>query len=184
MQTQDVVQMRTARLFLRTLTEADADIVKNLWSDEFKTTEAALEHIRWINNRAYENRLVFNLYIWVTQLNVCIGRVYIHAKPELNGEVEIGYGISEAYRNNGYTTEAAKALVQYAFEKAGQDALAAIVKPENIASRRVLEKLGFVYRNNRMVTDDDGVDREFRYYQLPRSDWQLGSSSAPNRPTH
>ena len=89
----------------------------------------------------------------------------------ISPEVEIGYGIAEEYRNNGYAAEAAKAAVRYAFEEAGQDILVAIVKPENIASRRVIEKLGFSNHGIRLVPDENGKMCEFDYFQLHREDW-------------
>jgi len=104
------------------------------------------------------------------QTDQCIGRVYLHSKPELNGEIEIGYGISGEYRNNGYATEAAKSVLQFAFDNIGLDALVAIVKPENIASRRVIEKLGFTHRGIRTVPDENGMECEFNYYRLSRND--------------
>lgn len=166
MQSQACTEMQTKRLFLRTLTEEDASVVRNFGRDEFETEEAALEWIRWVKKKNAEGRLIVNFYIWLLQSNECIGRVYIHSKPELDGEVEIGYGICKEYRNNGYATEAAKAAVKFAFEKAGLDTLVAIVKPENIASRRVIEKLGFVHHGVRTVPDDNGVDCVFDYFQL------------------
>ena len=167
MQNNPYIEMKTERLFLRTPTEADTEVVRNFGKEEFETEESALAYIRWLHNKAYENRLVFCFYIWLTQTNQCVGRVYLHSKPELNGEVEIGYGIAEEYRNNGYATEAAKAAVRYAFEEAGQDVLVAIVKPENIASRRVVEKLGFTKHSVRRVADENGVDCDFDYFRLP-----------------
>ncbi|MCL2463147.1 MAG: GNAT family N-acetyltransferase, partial [Defluviitaleaceae bacterium] len=65
-----------------------------------------------------------------------------------------------------YATEAAKAVVKFAFEQAGQEVLCAIVKPENIASRRVLEKLGFTKSEVRTVPDENGEDCEFDYFRL------------------
>lgn len=175
MQNQIYTEIKTERLFLRTIAEADAMIVRDLdlTKGEYETEAAALEWIRWVEKKNDEGRLIINFYIWLTQSNQCIGRVYIHSKPELNGEVEIGYGINEEHRNNGYATESAKAVVQFAFEKAGQDVLVAIVKPENIASRRVIEKLGFANYGIRTVPDEKGVDCEFDYFQLHRSDWRL-----------
>lgn len=171
MQSQKYTEFRTKRLYLRTLTEADAGIVRSLFGNEFETEEDALDHIRWINNNAYENRFIINFYIWLNTTNQCIGRVYLHSKPELNGEVEIGYGISEEFRNNGYATEAAAAVVKHAFENAGQKVLAAIVKPENIPSQRVIEKLGFTSRGVRRVPDENGIDCKFDYYQLSMEDY-------------
>ena len=163
----------TTRLFLRTLTEADSKIVKDLNRDEFETEEAALKWIRWLKKANDEGRLIINFYIWHKQSNQCIGRVYIHSKPELNGDVEIGYGINEDHRNKGYATEAARAVVKFAFEEAGQDILVAIVKPENISSRRVIEKLGFTNCGIRRVPDENDKKCEFNYYQLKKGGYNL-----------
>ena len=171
MENQTHLEMKTERLFLRTVTEADAGVLNELSKDEFASEEAALEWIRWVKAKNAEGRLIVNFYIWLAQTNQCIGRVYIHSKPELDSEIEIGYGMSEEHRCNGYTTEAGKALVQFAFEKAGQDMLVAIIKPENIASRRVIEKLGFVNCGVRTVPDENGVICEFDYFRLYRNDW-------------
>jgi len=172
MQNQKDVEIKTKRLILRTPTESNEDVIKAIMQIDSETREAAIEHIRWINNGAYENRLVFNLFIWIAQTNECIGRVYLHAKPELGGEIEIGYGIFEAHRNNGYATEAAKAIIQFAFEKTEQDVLVAIVKPENIPSQHVIKKLGFTKHSVRRVEDENGVDCDFDYFQLYHNDWQ------------
>ena len=86
----------------------------------------------------------------------CIGFIGVAPKQELNNEIEILFEIADEYQNNGYATEAGKAMVRWSFEDAGQDELAAIVKPDNIASRRVIEKLGFMYCDTR-VLDYDGV---------------------------
>ena len=156
------VEIKTERLFLRTLTEDDAALVRN-FSGEFETDETALEWIRWIRNTMNEPRFMF--YIWLTQTDELIGRVYFHSKAELNSEVEIGYGISEEHRNKGYATEAARAIVRFAFGQAGQKELAAIVSRDNIASRRVVEKLGFINCGVRTVLDN-GEDCEFDYFKL------------------
>ena len=47
----------------------------------------------------------------------------------------------------------------------------AIVKPESIASRRVIEKLGFSNHGIRLVPDENGKMCEFDYFQLHREDW-------------
>ena len=59
------------------------------------------------------------------------------------GIVEIGYGISEEYQNNGYATEAVKAILEWAFSHLEVNVVEAETDPENIASKRVLEKCGF-----------------------------------------
>ena len=61
-----------------------------------------------------------------------------------NGIAEIGYGISEKYQNNGYATEAVKAVSEWALKNPDVTAVEAETDPENAASKRVLEKCGFI----------------------------------------
>ncbi len=63
--------------------------------------------------------------------------------PDMMGQVEIGYGIDPAWNNKGYTTEAARALVRWALGKPECRAVIAETYRENIASQRVLAKIGF-----------------------------------------
>ena len=60
-----------------------------------------------------------------------------------DGIAEIGYGISEEYRNNGYATEAVKAVLDWAFAHQEVIAVEAETDPNNTASKRVLEKCEF-----------------------------------------
>ena len=168
------LKIETARLVLRPFVETDAAAVKHFTENEYETETAVLEWIRWINKnpgkRPDTNRLLVMFAIELKQTGECIGRVYLHSKAELNGEVEIGYGIAKEHRCNGYATEAAKAAIWYAFEKAGQDVLCAIVKPENISSRCVIEKVGFVYGGIRTAPDENGIDCDFDYFRLYHTD--------------
>jgi RimJ/RimL family protein N-acetyltransferase len=56
---------------------------------------------------------------------------------------EIGYWIGPPYWGRGYATEAARALIDHAFEELGCERLAGRARVSNPASRRVLEKCGF-----------------------------------------
>ncbi len=55
---------------------------------------------------------------------------------------EIGWVISPAYQRHGYATEAAAALLKYGFETLGLQRIVAACDSRNIASYRVMEKLG------------------------------------------
>ena len=61
-----------------------------------------------------------------------------------DGSVEIGYGITEENRGNGYATEAVDAVVAWALSQPGVCRVEAETASENRASQRVLEKCGFV----------------------------------------
>lgn len=61
------------------------------------------------------------------------------------GSAELGYWVAEEYQGRGFATEACKALIRRAFDDLNINNVYATFKQENIASRRVLEKLGFKY---------------------------------------
>jgi RimJ/RimL family protein N-acetyltransferase len=80
--------------------------------------------------------------------------------PPADGVVEIAYGVSPEQRNRGYATEAAAALVAYAFESADVGVVRAHTLPYSAASQRVLEKCGFEHVGE-FIDADDGLVRRF-----------------------
>lgn len=61
----------------------------------------------------------------------------------ITAEFEVMYKLGRAYWHQGYATEAAQAWVEYAFAVVGLKRLVVCPDKANIASVRVLEKLGF-----------------------------------------
>lgn len=91
---------------------------------------------------------------WLINLkdrNYGIGMLGFKGVPDYVGQVEIGYGIDPAYQNQGYTTEAASRLIQWAFEDPRcQRIIAPDTRKDNPASNRVLEKLGMtIYKETK-----------------------------------
>lgn len=175
------VKIETERLVLRPFTEDDAaaasynsrqPIVAHFMSDMvMETEEDALDFIRWLNNEKFDVSVpCVLLAIELKSLSKCIGFIGVAPKPELNNEIEILFEIADEYHNKGYATEAGKAMIWWAFEQARQNVLSAIVKPENKASRRVIEKLGFVYCDTRTLPYDD-ADCDFDYFRLYHTDF-------------
>ncbi|MFI9076280.1 GNAT family N-acetyltransferase [Streptomyces sioyaensis] len=62
--------------------------------------------------------------------------------PPADGSVEFGYGIVPSRRGRGYASEAARALVAFAFTAPGVRTVGAKIERSNPASGRVLEKAG------------------------------------------
>lgn len=111
--------------------------------------------------------------------------IYLNETDELIGDVTIsdinrgpfqscyiGYSLDKAHNGKGYTTEAVRLAAQHAFEQLGLHRLNAGVMPHNIASRRVLEKVGFqcegIARENLKIK---GVWQDHCQYAMVRSDW-------------
>ena len=57
-------------------------------------------------------------------------------------EIEIGYHVRRDLWGQGYAPEAARACRDYGFSRLGAERLIALIRPENIPSRRVAEKIG------------------------------------------
>ncbi len=62
----------------------------------------------------------------------------------VDGMVELGYGLRDGDRGNGYMTEAVKAITEWAVSQEGVSRVEAETSPENTASQRVLAKAGFI----------------------------------------
>jgi RimJ/RimL family protein N-acetyltransferase len=73
--------------------------------------------------------------------NMLIGHMVFHPwfAPQT---YEIGWVFNRTYHGQGYATEAAMALLQYGFEALQLHRVVATSQPENVASCRVMEKLG------------------------------------------
>ena len=70
-------------------------------------------------------------------------------------DVDIGYAFLPKFWSKGYAFEAAQAMKQYAQDELGLKRLVAVVDPENLASIRLLEKLGLRYESMVRLSADD-----------------------------
>lgn len=75
--------------------------------------------------------------------NIVIGSINLKGAPDAEGDVEIGWGLNEEYRGQGYATEAAAAVMQWAFQQPGVRSVSATIPDDNDASQCVARRLGF-----------------------------------------
>lgn len=97
-----------------------------------------------------------------------LGLAVPHFLPEILPAVEVGWRLGERFRGRGYATEGAVAAVRYAFVDAGLDRLVSIYEPSNVASVRVMEKLGFTFERQTVHPVRGEV---LRVYQLTKRQW-------------
>jgi ribosomal-protein-alanine N-acetyltransferase len=156
----EIHQIETSRLLLRRFVVSDAPEVMKMSKEQ---------HARkWLSNQvcediektkvllkflitSYENtqtpvRNTFVLGIEKKDEGRLLGHVGLSPFEDF---MEIGYGISEEFLNQGYATEAVSALSDWSFDHGGLDRVFGLVDTENFASRRVLEKCGFKYIESR-----------------------------------
>ena len=88
--------------------------------------------------------------------------------PDVNGraETEIGYRLNRAAWGQGYATEAAGAVRDYAFSTLGMGRLISIIDPANLASIRVAEKIGMHHEGDVML---EGYTHPDHVYVITRA---------------
>lgn len=72
-----------------------------------------------------------------------IGQICLRPARELP-DVEVGYGMDAAFWRQGYGREALEGVVAYGFAEKALPRIVATVRPENVASRALLQRCGFV----------------------------------------
>jgi RimJ/RimL family protein N-acetyltransferase len=90
-----------------------------------------------------------------------------HFLPEILPAVEVGWRLATAWRGRGLATEAGAAAVEFGFTTGGLDRIVSIYEPENVASGRVMEHLGFTHHLS--TTGQRG--EEIAVLELRRQQW-------------
>ena len=141
------------RLILRRMREDDFHDLLRIFTDEkvmksFNLRSFSLSQMhKWMNrNLDHQKKYVYGLYsVFLKPNQNLIGDCGLE-HTELEGKpcVEIGYDFLSKYWNQGYATEAAKAVKNYAIEKLDIDSkvICSFVRIHNKASQRVAEKIG------------------------------------------
>jgi ribosomal-protein-alanine N-acetyltransferase len=87
----------------------------------------------------------------------------------------LGYWVGEPFQGRGYITEAVKLISRFAFTQLNLHRVEAACLPENIASRRVLEKAGFVREGYaRLYLRIAGDWRDHLTFALLQEDFEAG----------
>jgi RimJ/RimL family protein N-acetyltransferase len=92
--------------------------------------------------------------------------------PELLPAVEVGWRLGVGHRGKGYATEAAAEALRWGFEDLGLGEIVAIYEPENVASGRVMDRLGFAAGS---ATVDPKRDLPLLVRTLSADEWRAGS---------
>lgn len=114
---------------------------------------------------------VMGLMATVYKPDACyVGRcgLYPHRDDDgkvIPGEAVLAYYLARPYWGRGLATEAGEAFVRYGFETLGLSRIIAGMNTENLASIRVVEKLGF----SRFRSGEGGGSRWFEYELYPPS---------------
>ena len=105
-------------------------------------------------------------YVITLKNNKMIGSVGCSYYEDLK-EVGITYFIGAQYRNSGYAVEAVQAYIKYFFSSYNIKKLIATVRAENVASWKVVEKVGFLLKEKKMYRDlNDSKEELYYFYEM------------------
>jgi len=145
--------IETEKLLLREISLNDAVDIFEIYSNEEamkyfgKNTYKELKEAELIAERcikAFKDKEGIRWGITFKNSDELIGTAGIWriVKEHLRGE--IGYDLKISQWNKGIMTEALKAIAEFGFSKMNLHTLEANIDPENIASRKLLYKIGFI----------------------------------------
>jgi [ribosomal protein S5]-alanine N-acetyltransferase len=148
------MKIETPRLILREFDRSDLPALTPIFADpqvmKFSTmgiysisqTEKAIDH--FIDSY---NRLGFGFWaVILKESNLLIGYCGLAIdRIDNQDEPEIGYRLNSKFWGKGFATEAASASIEYGFDRIKLPYILGAAQPKNIASVRVLKKLGMTF---------------------------------------
>ena len=178
--------LHTARLLLRPFTEGDKDAIYALMSNasvlrywdappwrERARADRFLARCKEMEQEGSGVRLAIERTVDGVFVGWC---AFMQWNPDFRSAL-IGYCLAEKAWGQGYATEAAGAMVQWAFDTLDLNRIQSEADTRNRASERVLEKLGFVregtLRENCIV---NGEVSDSSVYGLLRREWEQRAS--------
>ncbi len=155
----------TPRLMLRTLVRSEIDALvrgdvaraSSLASASFPPGwpdhhPEAVDGLRWHLKRLTQDpaQLPWRVRALVERSsNRVVGAMNIKGPPDVDGEVEIGWGITRGARRLGYATEAGQALMAWLTQQVEVRLVSALIASDNVASQGVARNLGMIATGER-----------------------------------
>ena len=172
--------LTTDRLALRRMTDGDLDWLAALYNDAdvtlhlggLKTREQVANMMRTRVIEYYDANP--GLGVWMTIERATGDQVGFHLLNNIQGEtiIQVGYGLLKPAWGKGYATEMAEAVLRYGFADLGLPRIAGIASLPNVASQRVLAKIG-LERNGERAFEHPAYKAAgpMAWFERERGDW-------------
>ena len=150
------IQIETPRLYLRLMHLSDIDDLLKIFGDlkvmaSFNTVPFNREQMEnWVQrNIEHQNSHGYGLFsVILKSEGILIGDCGLeHMEVEGDLAAELGYDFRSDYWNQGFATEAATSVRDYAFDVLNLAGLISLIRVGNEASKRVSEKIGMRFVN-------------------------------------
>ena len=180
------MEIETARLRLREFTLDDWPEILAYQSDPryqyyYPATNRTPEKVRafvqmFIDQQQEQPRVKFQLAATLKEERTLIGNCGIRMNKAHGHKADLGYEFSPEYWGRGYATEAAQAMLEFGFTELNLHRIWARCVADNLASARVLEKLGLKLEG-RLQEHEHFKNRwwDTLIYGLLASDWKAQS---------
>ena len=163
------ILLQTKRLILRRFTQADADhlydldndpeVMRYIYSGAPTPREVILNDLLPVFLRYDEGRPGLGFWAAVGKTEATAGEFlgWFSFRPsrDVPGQVILGYRLRRAAWGQGYATEGARALIDKGFSEWGVRRVVATTYEHNLASRRVMEKVGMALVRRFRITPQD-----------------------------
>ena len=177
----DLPTLETERLVLRKLHRKDVGDIYDYASEPEVARYMPWEYHRSLDDAAMFLRSQLDAYrrgqpaSWGLVLKAedrLVGAAGFGVWSLSNSKAEFGYVLGKRYWNQGLMTEAAEEIVRFGFEEMLLNRLQARAITDNIASWRVMEKIGMTYEGTeRKSRFEKGRFVDFRLYAILRDEY-------------
>ena len=181
--------MATERLLLRPFEQDDLASLHAIHSDEhvvrwLLNDVRSLEETQAILDRKIASSTLGGEGDWLSaavalrQSGELVGDVSFHWTSEPYAQGEVGFVFATAHHGKGYATEAARPMLDFAFGALQLHRVVGRLEPRNVASERVLEKLGM--RREAHFVENEWVKGEWQselVYAILAREWYDGSAA-------
>lgn len=155
--------LESERLYLREISEDDLHLLFDLHSDPdvmkfIRPPEVSIEETHATLDRIFRtNKYEQGLGLWMCHEKNTGDFIGWFVLKNLDDtvDIEIGYRLLKKHWGKGFATEMSMELLKHGFEKIGLDKIVGATRYDNIASQRVLEKIGLKYACIQRVYNTD-----------------------------
>jgi ribosomal-protein-alanine N-acetyltransferase len=179
--------LTTPRLVLRQTVPSDAADLFSYSSDtevmkydspsvpmrEITEAVAAIEN----SKQRFVSKESINWSIVFKDKNRVIGGLGFYFLDRVYYKVDLGYTLARPYWRRGIATEAGRAVMQFGFETLRLHRINVDTRIDNIASVRLMEKLGFRHEGVRRecILNDDGTYQSWALFGMLENEYRLAA---------